>query len=205
MEAFIFIVFEMLVVLFSIVLHEVSHGVTANHLGDPTAKMLGRITLNPVKHLDFIGSIVLPFTLYFISKGTFVFGYAKPVPYNPLNLRDRRYGPAKVAMAGPLTNLTIAVLVGLVMRFLPWGLGNAHTQELLGYAVLINLVLAIFNLMPVPPLDGHWLALTFAPALAQLFQRFGLFLFFILMLFIFPLLSPLILWLFKLLTGIASI
>src|SRR3989344_228045 len=201
MESFILIIFQIIVVLFSIVLHEVSHGVMANHLGDPTAKTLGRITLNPLKHLDFFGSIILPFTLYFISQGSFVFGYAKPVPYNPLNLRDRHYGPAKVAMAGPLTNLTIAVLVGLVMRFLPFGFGNPAMQELLGYAVLINLVLAVFNLMPVPPLDGHWLALTFAPALAHFFQRFGLFLFFILMLFVFPLLSPVILWLFKLITG----
>ena len=173
----------------------------ANSLGDPTAKMLGRLTLNPLKHLDPIGSVVLPLALYFISNGTFVFGYAKPVPYNPLNLRDRRYGPAKVAMAGPLTNLAIALLVGVVIKFLPLSFGNAHTHELLGYTVLINLVLAVFNLMPIPPLDGHWLAITFFPRVAFLFQRFGLFLFFILILFVFPLFSPIILWLFKLITG----
>lgn len=202
MDQIIFIIFQIVVVLFSIVLHEVSHGVTANSLGDPTAKMLGRLTLNPLKHLDPMGSVVLPLALYFISSGTFVFGYAKPVPYNPLNLRDQRYGPAKVAMAGPLTNLAIAVLVGMVIRFVPLGFGNIQTHELLGYAVLINLMLAVFNLMPIPPLDGHWLALTFAPSLALLFQRFGLFLFFIFILFIFPLFSPIIRWLFQLITGV---
>lgn len=201
MDQVTFIIFQILVVLFSIVLHEVSHGVVANSLGDSTAKMLGRLTLNPLKHLDPIGSVVLPLTLYFISGGAFVFGYAKPVPYNPLNLRDQRYGPAKVAMAGPLTNLAIVVLVGMVIRFLPSGFGHVYTHQLLGYAVLINLVLAVFNLMPIPPLDGHWLALTFAPSLARLFQRFGLFLFFILILFIFPLFSPIIRWLFQLITG----
>lgn len=201
MDQLIFIVFQILVVLFSIVLHEVSHGVMANSLGDPTAKTLGRLTLNPLKHLDPIGSVVLPLTLYFISNGNFVFGYAKPVPYNPLNLRDRRFGPAKVAMAGPLTNLAIALLVGLVIRFLPLNFGNVATHQLLGYTVLINIVLGIFNLIPIPPLDGHWLAITFFPRLAFLFQRFGLFLFFILILFVFPLFSPLILWLFKLIVG----
>ncbi|MDO8494976.1 MAG: site-2 protease family protein [bacterium] len=201
MESFIFIIFQVLVVLFSIVLHEVSHGVMANSLGDPTAKVAGRLTLNPIKHLDFFGSIILPFVLYTISQGTFVFGYAKPVPYNPLNLRDQRYGPAKVAMAGPLTNLAIALLMGMVLRFLPDGMGNANTHALLGYAVLINLVLAVFNLMPVPPLDGHWLALTFAPRLAYFFQRFGMILFFVLILFVFPLFSPLILRLFELIIG----
>jgi Zn-dependent protease len=202
MESFIFIIFQILVVLFSIVLHEVSHGVVANSMGDSTAKTMGRLTLNPLKHLDFFGSIVLPFVLYTISQGAFVFGYAKPVPYNPLNLKDRRFGPAKVAMAGPLTNLAIALLIGMVLRFLPEGVGNAQTHALLGYAVLINIVLAVFNLMPVPPLDGHWLAITFWPQAAQLFQRFGMFLFFILILFVFPLFSPLILRLFRLITGL---
>lgn len=201
MDQVIFIIFQIVVVLFSIVLHEVSHGVAANSLGDSTAKILGRLTLNPLKHLDFFGSIVMPLVLYFASQGAFVFGYAKPVPYNPLNLRDRRYGPAKVAMAGPLTNLTIAVLIGLVIRFLPVGIGSVRAHELLNYTVLINVVLAVFNLMPIPPLDGHWLALTFIPRLAYLFQRLGLFLFFVLILFVFPLFSPVIFWLFKLITG----
>lgn len=201
MTEVVFIAFQILAVLFSIVLHEVSHGAMANHLGDSTAKMLGRLTLNPVKHLDLFGSILLPIALYVLSQGTFVFGYAKPVPYNPLNLRDRRYGPAKVAMAGPLTNIAIALLVGMVVRFLPADVGSLYTHQLLGYIVLINLVLAVFNLVPIPPLDGHWLALTFAPRLALFFRRFGMFLFLLFILIIFPWFSPIISKLFNLITG----
>ena len=201
MDQLVFIIFQILVVLFSIVLHEVSHGLTANSLGDATAKNLGRLTLNPFKHLDLFGSILLPFFLLAVSQGAFVFGYAKPVPYNPLNLRDPRYGPAKVALAGPLTNLTIAVLVGLVVRFLPLSVGNSLVRELLGYTVLINIVLAVFNLMPIPPLGGHWLALTFFPKVGFFFQRFGLWLFLIFIFFVFPVFTPLIFWLFRLITG----
>lgn len=200
MEQFFFIVLQILAVLFSIVLHEVSHGVTANHLGDPTAKHLGRLTLNPLKHLDPFGSVILPIMLYLLSHGAFVFGYAKPVPYNPLNLRDQKYGPAKVAIAGPITNLTIAVLTGLVLRFVP-AFASPASVQLLGYIVMANLVLGIFNLVPVPPLDGHWLLLTFIPRLALTFQRFGLFLFFIFVLVIFPWFTPLIFVLFRLITG----
>src|SRR3989338_292736 len=96
--------FTIVVIVFSIVLHEVSHGAVANSLGDPTAKQLGRLTLNPIKHIDLFGSIILPVSMALLSGGAFIFGYAKPVPYNPLNLNDRHWGPAKVALAGPLTN-----------------------------------------------------------------------------------------------------
>src|SRR3989338_7191179 len=117
MDGFLLGVFQVLVLIFSVVIHEVSHGVMANSLGDPTAKNLGRLTLNPLKHLDFFGSILLPLFTFFA--GGFVFGYAKPVPYNPNNLRDRKYGPAKVAIAGPLSNIILAILFGLTLRFLP--------------------------------------------------------------------------------------
>src|SRR3989344_1630374 len=110
MDQLLFILFRILVVLFSVVIHEVSHGVMANSLGDPTAKKLGRLTLNPIKHLDIWGSILLPIITYQI--GGFIFGYAKPVPYNPYNLRDRKFGPAKVALAGPLSNIIIALIFG---------------------------------------------------------------------------------------------
>ena len=126
-----FIAVQILVVLFSIVLHEVAHGAVANHLGDPTAKNLGRLTLNPFKHLDLFGSVLLPLMTFFI--GGFVFGYAKPVPYNPNNLSDRKYGPARVALAGPLTNIAIAVLFGLVIRFLPLGSMSLDFSTLLGF------------------------------------------------------------------------
>lgn len=189
--------------LFSVVIHEVSHGLMANSLGDPTAKNLGRLTLNPLKHLDLFGSIVLPLFTFFA--GGFVFGYAKPVPYNPFNLRDRKHGPAKVAMAGPMSNIIIALIFGLALRFLPAILAITLLPKLFSFIVLLNLVLAVFNLMPIPPLDGHWLLLTFVPdkfhEFKRFFIRYGLILFFFFVIFIFPLLFPIIRFLFKIIVG----
>lgn len=195
--------FKIAVVLFSVVLHEVAHGAIANSLGDSTAKHLGRLTLNPLKHLDMFGSVLLP--LLTLATGGFIFGYAKPVPYNPLNLNDRRYGPAKVAFAGPAVNLTLALLFGLTLRWLPGALGSGPLPELLAFIVLINLTLAVFNLVPIPPLDGHWLLLTFLPARFSAFKqfllRYGLVLFIFFLLFLFPILLPLIYWLFRIIVG----
>ncbi|KKU97495.1 MAG: Peptidase M50 [Parcubacteria group bacterium GW2011_GWB1_48_6] len=203
MESIAFFIAYVLVILFSIVLHEVAHGVAAHSLGDPTAKNLGRLTLNPIKHLDLFGSIILPVMTYWA--GGFIFGYAKPVPYNPLYLNDQKYGPAKVAVAGPLTNIAIAVLFSLVLRFAPAGVFSFAAWELIAYIVFINLLLAIFNLVPIPPLDGHWILLTFLPEKyyrwKQLFQQFGIFLFVIFVLFLFPLLLPVVEFCFRLLTG----
>ncbi len=203
MEQFLLIIFQILVVLFSVVVHEVSHGVVANGLGDPTAKNLGRLTLNPIKHLDFFGSILLPLFTFFA--GGFIFGYAKPVPYNPYNLRDAKYGPTKVAVAGPLSNIIIAVFFGLALRFLPDPLYLTLIPKLFSFIVLLNLVLAVFNLMPIPPLDGHWLFLTFVPdsfnQLKKFVLRYGLVLFFFFIIFIFPFLFPIIRFLFKLIAG----
>jgi len=197
------IIFKILVVLFSVVLHEVSHGAVANSLGDSTAKDMGRLTLNPFKHLDLFGSIILP--IFTLLLGGFIFGYAKPVPYNPANLRDRKYGPAKVAFAGPAVNLIIAVMFGLILRFLPASLGVTVLPELLSFIVMLNLVLAVFNLVPIPPLDGHWLLLTFLPERFASFKmfllRYGLIIFLVFLIFIFPLLIPLINFLFKVIVG----
>ncbi|MBI4160338.1 MAG: site-2 protease family protein [Candidatus Yanofskybacteria bacterium] len=195
--------FKIIVILFSVVLHEVAHGAVANSLGDPTAKNLGRLTLNPLKHLSFFGSILLPTLTVLI--GGFIFGYAKPVPYNPANLRDSRYGPAKVAFSGPAVNVVIAVLFGLILRFLPSGLGATLLPELFAFVVILNIVLAIFNLMPIPPLDGHWLLLTFLPArftsLKLFILRYNLIIFIFFILFVFPLLMPLINFLFRVIVG----
>ena len=200
---FLQIIFYILVVLFSVVLHELSHGVVANSMGDNTAKDLGRITLNPLKHLDWFGSVLLPLFTFWI--GGFVFGYAKPVPYNPANLNDRKYGPAKVALAGPAVNIIIAGLFGLVLRFLPMSLEATMLPQLLSFIVLLNLILAIFNLMPIPPLDGHWLLLTFLPtrftAVKVFIMRYSLVLFFIFLIFIFPIIFPLINLLFRVIIG----
>src|SRR3989338_4951807 len=109
--------FWIVALLYSVVIHEVSHGAVANSLGDPTAKNLGRLTLNPIKHLDMFGSVLLPIITFFL--GGFIIGYAKPVPYNPLNLSDRKYGPAKVGMAGPASNMAFALLFRLSLSFFP--------------------------------------------------------------------------------------
>lgn len=201
---FLEVIFLALVFLYSVVIHEVSHGLIANSLGDSTAKDLGRLTLNPFKHLDMFGSVLLPFFLLII-RSPFVFGYAKPVPYNPLNLNDRKFGPAKVAFAGPAANLILAVLFGLMLRFLPTSLEAGALPNLLSLVVRINLLLAVFNLMPIPPLDGHWLLLTFLPpsldGLRFFLLRYGMVLFLVFLFFIFPIIFPLINFLYRVIVG----
>ena len=141
----------------SAVLHELSHGMVAERLGDPTARLAGRLTLNPIPHLDPVGSILLPAMLV-LSGSPFVFGWAKPVPFNPRYLRNRRWGPALVGAAGPLANLSLAVLAGIALR------GGVPGAPVLYAIVVINLVLAVFNLIPVPPLDGSRLVYPLLPA-----------------------------------------
>jgi len=198
-------IFQVLVLLYSVVIHEVAHGAIANALGDPTAKNLGRLTLNPIKHLDIFGSIVLPLFLFLVN-APFIFGYAKPVPYNPDNLSDRKYGPAKVAIAGPITNLILAVLFGLTLRFLPDVFSSSLIPQLLSFIVSLNLVLALFNLFPIPPLDGHWLLMTFLPSrmvgLRNFMYRYSMFIFIFFLFFIFPLIFPLVFLAFKFITGV---
>jgi len=137
----------------SIVLHEMAHGYMANWLGDPTARLQGRLSANPLVHIDPLGSVIIPALLFFGSAG-FLFGWAKPVPFNPYNLSDQKYGEAKVAAAGPLMNIVIAVLFAALIRMAPaLGLNTAFI-EISSYIVFINLLLAFFNMIPIPPLDG---------------------------------------------------
>jgi len=203
MESALTITIQILVVLFSIVLHEVSHGAMAYSLGDDTAKRLGRLTLNPIKHLDFFGSIILPL-LTFLFAG-FAFGYAKPVPYNPYNLRDQKYGAAKVAAAGPLTNIAIALLFAMVFRF-AGGFFSTSALELLQFIIFLNLILAVFNLVPIPPLDGHWFVLTFVPdryyRFKETYVRMGFILLLMFLFYGFGLILPVVFWLFRLFTGV---
>ena len=136
------------------------HGWMADYLGDPTAKDAGRLTLNPLPHVDMIGTIILPLIL--VATGSqIVFGWAKPVPFNPYNLRDQKYGVAKVALAGPLGNIITAIFFGLLLRFFPgW---PAQLSLLLQIIVYINILLAVFNLVPIPPLDGSKILAPFLP------------------------------------------
>jgi Zn-dependent protease len=171
-------IFQLAILIISVVIHEVAHGAAAYYFGDSTAKNQGRLTLNPIKHLDFFGSLLLPFIL-FISGAGFIVGWAKPVPYNPYNLTNRRVGEFFVSIAGVAVNFTIALFFGMLLRFateigLPFS-----TQEIIKYVVVINLVLAVFNLIPIPPLDGSKILLSALPYRYERFIRviegFGIF------------------------------
>jgi len=141
-------VFAIAVLIMSIVAHEVSHGYAAERLGDPTARLAGRLTLNPFKHLDLVGSFIVPVFTFFL--GGFIFGWAKPVPYNPYNMRNPRSGGAIVAAAGPLANIVIALVFGLLIRFSPvLGLPDTFIA-IASLIVLLNILLAFFNLFPIP-------------------------------------------------------
>ncbi|OGN01456.1 MAG: hypothetical protein A3I26_01030 [Candidatus Yanofskybacteria bacterium RIFCSPLOWO2_02_FULL_43_10] len=205
METLLLPIFYIVVLLYSVVIHEVSHGLMADSLGDPTAKNLGRLTLNPLKHLDMFGSVLLPLLLLMI-RSPFIIGYAKPVPYNPHNLNDKKYGPAKVALAGPASNIILALIFGLSLRLMPDVFTSSLIPQLFSFIILLNLVLAIFNLFPIPPLDGHWLLMTFLPArfnaLKVFLYRYSLPLLFVFLIFIFPLIFPLVSILYRLITGI---
>ena len=203
MDSLLMPIFYIIVILYSVTIHEVSHGLMANSLGDPTAKNLGRLSLNPIKHLDLFGSIILPLVL-FLTTG-FAFGYAKPVPYNPNNLNDRKYGPVKVALAGPLSNFILALLFGLILRFMPDVFSSSLVPELFSRIVLLNLVLGVFNMFPIPPLDGHWLLMAFLPpsmdnVKVYIYKNsFILFPIFLILFMMFV--SPSIFWLFRFITG----
>jgi Zn-dependent protease len=153
------------VIIFSIILHEVAHGYMADLLGDPTARYAGRLTLNPLPHIDPIGSVALPGILA-LTGSPFLIGWAKPVPYNPYNLQPQKWGlpaaagEALVGFAGPLTNIIIAVIAGLLLRFQVF---PDQFSTILTMASLSNLSLAILNLIPIPPLDGSKVLKAFLP------------------------------------------
>ncbi len=162
----------LIVLILSIILHEVAHGYAADSLGDPTARLAGRLTLNPVPHIDLMGSIVLPALLVF-TQSPILFGWAKPVPYNPYNLRNKRWGEALVAVAGSATNILLAIIFGLIVRY-GAGLGfDATALSLASTIAFVNLFLGLFNLIPIPPLDGFTTLRALLPwNLAQSLIRF---------------------------------
>lgn len=197
----------------SIVIHEVSHGFAAEHFGDNTARNAGRLTLNPLKHLDLFGSILLP-ALLIISNAGFLFGWAKPVPYNPANFKKERLGTFAVAAAGVSANFLIALIFGLAIRLAPalgfpaYNFFDPHPFYIITKAIVaINLALGIFNLVPIPPLDGSKILFSLLPAraLPTLYnlERYSLFLLIIFIVGFSHYLSPILVFLFNTLTGLA--
>jgi Zn-dependent protease len=205
------IVFEIIVLLFSAVLHEVAHGYVAERLGDDTARRAGRLTLNPIVHLDPFGSILMPLLLLWASGGSFFFAAAKPVPYDPRNLKNPRSGSAKIALAGPVTNFALAFIFGIIIRIIetvaPTSAGAANFVVFLAIIVYINIILGLFNLIPIPPLDGSRILFAILPQTETMaramysLQRWGLFLVLIFVFFGFQLLIPFIQLIFALFTG----
>ncbi len=200
----IFIIFQVAILVFSVVAHEVSHGYTAQYLGDPTARLAGRLTMNPVKHIDPVGSLLVPF-ICALMPGGFIIGWAKPVPYNPYNLRDQKWGDAKVAVSGPLTNFGIAFVFALLLRF---G-GDMLTQEMhsiIHMIILINIILAVFNLVPIPPLDGSKVLFNALPLryryVVDYLERYGLVLLLFFIFFLWRFLMPIIEFVYRLLVGV---
>jgi Zn-dependent protease len=206
------LIFGLAILIFSIIIHEVMHGVVANWLGDPTARLAGRLTLNPIPHIDLFGSIIIPAVLV-LTNSSVLFGWAKPVPYNPYNLKNARWGEALVAGAGPGVNLLIAIIFGLVIRF---GVGVLPETfvSLASLVVIYNIMLALFNLIPIPPLDGSKVLASLLPYhLQRSFLAFGeriasfgiigLFLFLILFAGVFfPIFSTIIFSVFSFITGL---
>lgn len=182
------LVIQYLCLLFSLSIHEAAHAAMANYWGDPTAKLMGRLTLNPVKHADIMGTVILP--LFAMATGfRFLFGWAKPVPFNPRNLRDRRRGPVFVALAGPVSNLLVLFSAVAALRMLSFA-PNFAALELfimtLLYLIMINAVLLLFNLIPLPPLDGHHVLEYFLPYETQkTFEKIGPYSLFILFFLVF--------------------
>lgn len=207
--------FYFLVLIFSVILHEVAHGYMANYLGDPTARLLGRLTLNPVSHVDPVGTVLLPLMMWFaqgFGPSPILIGYAKPVPYNPDNLPGK-YDELLVAGAGPGTNALLAVIFGLAIRIFGdslGALGNAFA-----IIVFVNILLALFNLIPVPPLDGSKVLSGILPrglgrsydSFRFFFERLGVLSGTLLVLLVFYALSPffymLLMAVFQLLTGVS--
>lgn len=209
-------IFQIAILIFSVVIHEVSHGLVALALGDPTAKHLGRLTLNPLKHLDPFGSVLLPMLLA-ITNSPFLIGWAKPVPYNPYNLRNpfsrfgarNDWGPALVGAAGPFSNIAVASVFGIGIRLAFAFGGNSliaqNFIEIFSLIVLVNLVLAIFNLVPIPPLDGSKVLFALLPyqwrTIETFLQQYGFFLLLIFIFFFSHLLFPVVSFVFRLFAG----
>lgn len=201
--------FFVIVLIFSVIIHEISHGFVALKLGDTTAKDAGRLTLNPLAHIDIFGSILFPLMMALI--GGPVFGWAKPVPYDPRFLKNPKQASGLIALAGPASNLAVAIIFGVVSRILLTlpSTGFAVSLYLLvAVIVQVNIALAIFNLLPVPPLDGSGILFSLLPhrfaRLQQFLQRYGFFVLIILIYTGLDFLRPVMNFMYALLLGSQS-
>ncbi len=168
--------FSLIVLLFSVIIHEIAHGSVALALGDTTARDAGRLSLNPLKHLDPFGSVILPLFLILLTNGQGpIFAWAKPVPVNSFNFRDKKWGMLKVSIAGPLTNFSIGVFFCLLIRF--FSLPFSYLIPF-SFIAIYNFILTIFNLLPFPPLDGSHILFTIIPDrwlnIKMTIQRYGI-------------------------------
>jgi len=199
-------IFLYVVIVLSASFHEYAHGFIAYKLGDFTAKDAGRLTLNPLAHLDLMGTVFIP--LFLLFYGGMFLGWAKPVPYNPYNLKDQKYGSLKVGIAGPAANLLIALILGIFLRLAAAGIFGQWPiisgQLFLGAVALIiyiNIFLALFNLIPLPPLDGSKVIMDLFPRSADAMANLGFFGIFLALITAFFILSPVAQFLFWLITG----
>ncbi len=192
-------IFTIIVLIMSIVIHEVSHGYVAVLLGDPTPRLQGRLTLNPLKHIDPLGSIIVPILTSFSG---FTFGWAKPVEWNPYNVKNMRMGELLISAAGPLSNILIALVFGILIRYRMF---DPTFLTLAAYIVLINLTLAVFNLIPVPPLDGSKILFSLLPPrlnyIRESMERYGILLMFFVAFVLWNAVNPIVVTLFKWIVG----
>lgn len=199
------IAFHIIILILSVVIHEVAHGYAALSQGDTTAKYAGRLTLNPIKHLDPFGSVIFPGLLWIMTAGSFVFGWAKPVPYNPYNLKNHRWGELIVAAAGPLSNFAIAFVFGMLIRFAPEMGLPATFVEISFMIVIVNCALALFNLIPVPPLDGSKILFALLPShlnhIRSFIERYSFILIIFVFLWVWKLLLPVLIFTVGVFTG----
>jgi Zn-dependent protease len=207
--------YQVIVLIFLVIIHEVSHGLMAYRLGDNTAKDAGRLTLNPIKHLDFFGSFLVPL-FFIITRSSFILGWAKPVPFNPYNLKNPKRDMALIAAAGPASNFLMAIFFGIIVRLLILIPGVAASAfwgtvlMFLGMIIFVSVLLGVFNLIPIPPFDGSRIVFAFLHGEAARFwlelERYGIFLV-VLLLFsgLLNFLGPLVLYICRLIVGPAMI
>ena len=199
-------IFYVIILIMSVVIHEVSHGFMAEYFGDKTARFDGRLTLNPFPHLDLFGSVILPALLFF-SGVPFLLCWAKPVPYNPHNLSNKKWGTIAVASAGVLANFSIAIIFGIIIRLSSNLSLPSDFYFITSIIVIINLALGIFNLVPIPPLDGSKIIFPLLPESARnvvlFFEQYGFIFLIVFIMFFSKYLGPVLAFLFHLLTGLA--